>query len=244
MKAALKFGLTALGLFLIALGIGGMVVYTQAEKFASRSLSEILTESFAADARVEKISIAPTQKALILHNFELKNPTGFKEGDAFKSRRVILRMDPFSLLSRTPVIEQATFLDSEVQYRYELAEGTNIGTLARRLENFSEVDPTPVKFVVNNVRCRDAKVSMSTNLLPKAEMDMDLMTVELNDLNGRKPVTASKGVSIFLKGIMRETMTLNGLLDPIVDVLRKESKDPLENKVQEDLDQEKERESN
>ena len=242
MKAALKFGFTALGLFLIALGIGGLVVYTQAEKFASRSLSEILTNSFAAEAHVEKISIAPTKKALILHNLSLKNPPNFKEGDAFTSRRVILRMDPFSLLTRNPVIDQATFMDSEVHYRYELAQGTNIGNLARKLENFAELDPTPIRFVVNKVRCRDANVTFSTNLIPKSQMDMSVMSVELDEINGNKPVSTSKAASIFLKGIMRETLTLNGLLDPIVNQLRKETGDKLEADLQSDIDAEKKRE--
>lgn len=244
MKAALKFGFTALGLFLIALGIGGIVVYTQAEKFASRSLSEILTESFAAEAQVEKISIAPTQKAVILHNVSLKNPANFKEGDAFTSRRVILRMDLLSLLSRTPVIDQVTFMDSEIAYRYEIAEGTNIGTLSRKLEEFAELNPVPVKFVINKVRCRDANVTFSSNLIPRTEMDMSMVTVELDELNDGKPVSTSKAASIFLKGIMRETLTLNGLLDPVAKLLRKETEDDLEESLQQDIDAEKARESN
>lgn len=220
---------------LIALGIGGLVVYTQAEKFASRSLSEILTDSFAATAEVQSITVAPTKKSLILHNVSLKNPMGFKEGDALTSKRVIVRVDPFSLLTSTPVIEQLTFLDTEVHYRYEVMQGTNIGKLAKQLEDFSGVDPTPVEFVVKNIRCKDANVQFSTNLIPKAQMDMSLMTVELNDLNGDDPITPSLAASIFLQGVIKETLTLNGLLSPLVKILRKESEDELEQAELEDL---------
>ncbi|MFP6581833.1 MAG: hypothetical protein VCD00_04685 [Candidatus Hydrogenedentota bacterium] len=235
MLAAIKFGFTALGLALITLGIGGLVVYTQAEKFASRSLSEILTDSFAATAEVESITVAPTKKSLILHNVSLKNPIGFKEGDAITSKRVIVRVDPFSLMTSMPVIEQLTFLETEVHFRYEVMQGTNIGTLAKQLEDFSEVDPTPIKFVVKNIRCKDANVQFSTNLIPKAKMDMNLMTVELNDLNGDNPVNPSQIASIFLRGVINETLTLNGLLSPLVKLLRKESVDELEQAELEDL---------
>lgn len=244
MKAALKLGFTALGLFLIALGIGGLVVFTQAEKFASRSLSEILTDSFLAKAEVEKISLSPTNKAVVLHNVSLKNPEGFKEGKALTSRRVIVRFDPLSLLTRSPVIDQMTFIETEIFYRYELTEGTNIGRLQRQFERHAEMNSQPIEFVIENIRCRDADVKFSTNLIPKAQMDMSVLSVELNDINDENPVSMSRAASIFLKGVMHETLTLNGLLDPVVKVLRRESGDELEESVLGDLEKEKDRESN
>lgn len=228
MFSAIRFGFTALGLLLIMLGIGGLVVYTQTEKFASRSMSEILTDSFAATAEVGSISVAPTKKALILHDVVLKNPTGFKEGDAVTSKRVIVQVDPFTLMSATPVIECLTFLDTEVHYRYEALQGTNIGRLAKQLKKFSEVDPTPVTFKVKHLRCKDANVKFSTNLIPMGKMDLNLMTVEMDELDNDSAISPSEMGAIFLRGVIKETLTLNGLLSPLVKQLRKESDDPLE----------------
>lgn len=235
MRSVIKYGFTALGLVLIGIGIGGLVIYTQAERFASKSMSEILSSSFESQAEIGSISIAPAKSALILHDVSLKNPAKFKEGEAFTSKRVIVQIDPFSLITDTPVIEQLTFLESKIKYRYELLQGTNIGSLADRLDTIASADSVTPKFIIRKVRCRDAKVELSTNLVPKSNVDLNLVTVELDDLENRKPVNAAKASSIFLRSIVKETLTLKGLLSPILNQLKKESGDDLEEAVLEDL---------
>lgn len=223
MKAALKFGLTALGLFLIIVGIGGLVVYTQAERYASRTMAEMLATSFGSTASIDSISVSPGKKAVILHGVTLNNPAKFKEGEALTSERVIVQMDLMSLLSDSPVIEQLTFLGTNIHYRHELLDGTNIGVLAKQFEKASSVDPS--KFVVKKIRCKDARATFSTNLLPKANMDVELVTVELNDLDNGQPVSGSEMASFFLRSLIKETMTINGLLSPLLQQLKNDSKD-------------------
>lgn len=235
MKAVLKFGFTALGLVLILIGIGGIVVYTQAERFASKSIAEMLSSSFESRAELASISIAPTKKALILNDVVLWNPSKFKEGEAFSCKRVIVKFDPFSLFSDSLVIDQLTFIDVKINYRYELLQGTNIGALADKLETVAELDSATPRFIIKNVRCRDAKVVFSTNLVPKMNIDMNLVTIELNDLEDKKPINAAKASSIILRSIIKETLTLKGLLNPVLKQLRKESGDKLEEAIVEDL---------
>lgn len=238
MKAAIKFGMTTVGLVLIMIGIGGLVVYTQAERFTAKSIAEMLSSSFDSRAEVGSISIAPTKKALILHNVKLKNPAKFKDGDALTSERVIVKLDPFSLLGKSPTIEQLTFINTVIHYRYEVFQGTNIGKLAKQFESISENDSATPQFVIQNVRCKDAKVEFSTNLIPKANVDLNLVTVELNDLENEEPINAAKASSIILRSLIKETLTLKGLLSPIMKQLRKESGEELELEILEDLREE------
>jgi hypothetical protein len=239
MKAVIKFGLTAVGLLLIMTGIGGLVVYTQAERFTSRFIAEMLSSSFDSRAEIGSISIAPTKKALILHNVKLKNPAKFKEGDALTSERVIVKIDPFSLLRKSPIIEQLTFLDTVIHFRYEVFQGTNIGKLARQFESISDNDSATPRFIIQNVRCKNAKVEFSTNLIPKANIDLNLVTIELNNLDNEEPINAAKASSIILRSLIKETLTLKGILSPIMKQLRKESGDDLELEILEDLREER-----
>ena len=233
MKAVLKFGLTALGLVLIIIGIGGLVVYTQAERYASRSIADMLATSFESTASIDSISVAPGKRALILHGVTLNNPAKFKEGEALTSDAIIVQFDVLSLFTQSPVIEQLTFLGTEVHYRYELLDGTNIGVLAKQFERASSVDPST--FVVNTIRCKDAKATFSTNLLPMASMDVNLVTVELDNLDDGQPISGTELASIFLRSLIKETLTINGLLNPIVKQLRKDSGDELEQSVTEEI---------
>ncbi len=229
MKAALKLGFTALGLILIVIGIGGMVVYTQVERYASRSIGEMLGTSFDSTAHVESISVAPGKKAIILNDVTLYNPEKFKEGEALTCKRVVVQLDLMSLLGESPTIDQLSFIGTDVFYRHEILDGTNIGALAKKFERAASIDPS--KFVVKKVLCKDARVSFSSNLIPKADMDLNLVTVELDSLDNGKPVSGAEVTSIFLRSIVRETLTINGLLNPIVKQLRKDSVDVLDEEV-------------
>ena len=193
------------------------------ERYASRSLEEMLGSSFDSTASIDSITVSPGKKAVILNGVTLNNPAKFKEGEALTSDRVIVQLDLMSLMTESPVIEQLTFVGTDVNYRYELLDGTNIGALAKRFDKASTVDPS--KFIVKKVVCKDARVSFSSNLLPKANMDMNLVTVRLNDLDNGQPVSGTEIASIFLSSLVRETLTINGLLNPLLKQLRKDSDD-------------------
>ena len=223
MRSVLKFGFTALGLVLIIIGIGGLVVYTQMERYASRSFEEMLATSFDSTASIESITVAPGKKAVILNGVTLNNPAKFKEGEALTSDRVIVQLDLMSLMTESPIITQLTFVGTDVHYRYELLDGTNIGVLAKRFDRASSVDPS--KFVVKKVICKDARVSFSTNVLPKDNLNISMVTVELENLDNGEPVSGTEIAAIFLGSLVRETLSINGLLSPLVKQLRKDSED-------------------
>ncbi len=223
MMGPLKFMLTALGLILIAIGIGAIVLMGQAERFVTKSTAEILGDTFDSTARIDHISVSPTNRTLILHDFSLDNPKSFKEGQAITAERIVLQIDPVSLFSKTPVIENMTLENTRILYRLEVPDGTNIGTLAKRLENQSRRDGER-RFLIKKLVCRDAQVEFSTHFVPDT-FGVNLVTIELDDPQGGETVTAAGMASIFLRSVIKETLTLKGLLSPVLRQLRKESDD-------------------
>jgi hypothetical protein len=223
MMGPLKFMLTALGLVLIAIGIGAIVLMGQAERFVTKSTAEILSDTFESTARIDHISVSPTNRTLILHEFSLDNPKSFKEGQAVTAERIVLQVDPVSLLSKTPIIETMTLENTRIHYRLEVPDGTNIGTLAKRLEKRSQ-EKDARQFVVRKLICRDAQVEFSTHFVPDT-FGVNLMTIELDDPQGEQAVSAAGLASIFLRSIIKETLTLKGLLSPVHRQLRRESDD-------------------
>jgi len=230
MIGPLKFMLTSLGLMLIAIGIGFIVLTAQAERFVTKSTAEILTDTFDSTAYIDHIAVSPTDRSLILHEFTLSNPRSFKEGQALTAERIVLQFDPASLLSKTPVIEKMTLENVRIQYRLEIPDGTNIGTLANTLEERSQRDGAR-KFIVKKLVCRDAQVEFTTHFVPDS-IGMNLVTIELDNPQSGESVSAAGLASIFLRSVIKETLTLKGLLSPVLPQLRRESEgntpDPVE----------------
>jgi hypothetical protein len=222
MKSALKFGLTSLGLILILIGVGGLVVGKQSERFVTKFITEIMSDAFSSAAHIDHVSIDPANRALVIHEFSLENPTSFKDESAFFSETINVKLDLETIFSKSPVIESLEIQGAVFRYRVEIPDGSNIGTLAKQLEAGKTKESK--QFIVKELKCADAQIEFSTNMMPKAHMDLNLVTVDLKDLDNQKPVTTGQITSLFFKSVIKETVTLKGLLNPLINTLKKESK--------------------
>jgi len=222
MKGALKFGLTGMGLILILIGIGGLVLGKQSERFVTKLIAEIMSEAFDTAATLDHVTIDPSDRTLVLHDFKLENPEKFKEESAFICETIVVKLDLETIFSESPVIEHIEFLDAVFRYRVEILDGTNIGTLAKQLEAGRNNESR--RFIVEELTCKNAQIEFSTNVMPKAHMDLNLVTVNLADLQNQEPITTGQMTSIFFKSVIRETVTLKGLLNPVVKMLRREDR--------------------
>ena len=78
---------------------------------------------------------------------------------------------------------------------------------------------------MKSLRCEDAQVRLSTNIIPLASVGMNLVSIHLEDLNDSRPISAGALTSILLRSLIGEIVTLDGLLDPIAKPLIRELKE-------------------
>ena len=220
MKSFVKFALTSVGLVLILIGVISVFVLTQAQDILTSAVDEVLTEAFGSSATVKSVSLSPGNRALVLHDFALANPEGFRPGDALRCERVYLRVKPRTFLTDSPVIERIDIEGADIEYRYELGRGTNIAAIARALSR-QPVEDAPT-YTVEKLRCRDAKIHFSANIIPAPDLPLKVVTIRLEDLDNGAPITTSQATSIFLRSILKETLTIKGLLGPIFEKIRRE----------------------
>ena len=206
--------MTAVGFVLILIGIGALLLFRELEVQARDRLEAVLADAFTAPVQIRRIDFSPWTRTLDLKGVVVSNPTGFKQGTAFESKRIRLDVAPKTLFS-TPVVRQAVVEDADIYYRYEIGEGFNIEKLTERAESFNET--TTGGFLLEEIRCEDAKVHFSTNLIPKAQVGMDLVNVTIRDINDHGPVTARKAAAIFFKSLALEIVTLKGAI-PLAEI--------------------------
>lgn len=221
MKSLLKFFLTSLGMVLILTGVGSILLLTQVERYFTRVIEEVMEETFDTAASIDSISIDPGKRSLLIHDFALANPQGFKEGPALESEVVRIQFDLPSLITDEPIVELISFEGMDVYYRYEFAQGSNLKKTAKvvikRLEAYESSDR---RFVVKTLRIDGAKVHFSTNLIPKASANLNVVHLELTDLQEAEPLTTADLTSILLRSLLKEIVTMKGLMSPVLRALK------------------------
>lgn len=222
MKTFAKFALTAIGLVLILVAIGAIVVLTQMGRLSQSVLEEVLSQAFNAQVRVASVAISPRDMSLEIRGFVLANPEKFKEGPAIECQSIRIAFDGKTLLTRSPILHSVDLDGVDVYYRYEVGQGTNIGQLARQAAEGGEGTR---RYVVETLRCEGAEIHFSTNLIPKSGVGLRIVTIHLENIGKEDPAAASEVISLFLRSLMKETMTLKGLLGTAVKSLAGEVRD-------------------
>lgn len=222
MKTAFKAVLTTLGLALILMGVCAILVFTQMDRVSSSALEELLSGAFNGEVSIESAGIVPAVRGLEIRGFVLENPEAFKDGPALECERILVEFDLMTLLSRSPVIHAILLKGVDVHYRYQVGQGTNIGSLAK---SAAAGGGPGRRFTVDSLRCEKAEVHFSTNLIPKSSLGLRVVTIDLAGMGKEDPVTAREMVSLFLRALMEETMTVKGLLSTAVKSMTNELKD-------------------
>jgi len=222
MRSLLKFTMTGIGLVLILLGVAALLVYTQGQDFLGTRVGRIVSTALGSDARIGGIGIDPGKRAVVLKDVALKNPQGFKEGDALTCGRVNVVFSASTLISKEPVISLIELEDTHVYSRYEIGQGTNLNALAKK---YAEAPANEdLQFIVRKLVCKDGKLHLSTNLLPGASFPINMDKIELVDLEHGKPITTEQTASLFIRSLLEEVLTLKGLGSSVYDTIGDELK--------------------
>ncbi len=256
MKKILKALFITLGILLITAGAIALLSMTRMNVFIQRVAVHQLSRAYDTRVTVGSVSVELLNERVEIGDLTVFNPPGFRNTPAMHCGAVKVLFDLRSIFSKEPTIRAVSVEDVDVHLRYELGEGTNLGGLARRAadrdrasvksdkrntdreptgndppESESENDPlrTRREWVIEELRCNGAKVHVSANLLPFTSLSLNLAPFKLEELTeGRKPAGIPKVAGIFVRSIMLETLTLKGLLRPVLKPLVSRLRDEAE----------------
>lgn len=218
-KPFIKAAFTALGILLILIGVLAILLIGTAGRIAKDTIGDALSEAFTTPIDYEAIILSPAQWSAEIRGFSVANPKNFKEGPAIECGLIRIEFEPTTLFSKSPVIRHLLIEGADLYYRHEAGEGTNIGQLAEDAEN--QQATTTRRVIIRHLRCEDAKVHFSTNLIPKTRINLPLVTIDLENIHDNNPITTRQATAIFLRSALLETVTLKSLLKPLVNSIRR-----------------------
>lgn len=227
MKTAIKTIMTLVGLLLISVAVVVMVFASRIEGLVRHAVETHVSEALGVNVSIEGIRLAPAQLGVELVGLRVQNPIGFKEDSAIECGHILIQPDLKTLFADTVTINQILLNGLKVDLRYRAGEGSNLGNISRlssqRAEPPKEGEKEKHLVQVKEVRSTGGSFEARSNLSLGVPLSLHLEPFTITNLGGGQPISSKQLSSILARSLVMETITLKGLLRPIVDLLRKET---------------------
>lgn len=219
-----KLVLWLLGILVVFLLVLGIVLYFYLGSIAKTAIETVGPKLTGAPVTVASIQFAPLRGKMVIHDFKLGNPPGFKTDSAVKVKTVRVSIRTKSVFSDRIIIDEVFVEAPEITYEQGFS-GNNISQIQKNLEQFAggqktAPETTPAtksagkKIQINDFLVQDAKVNLSATLLGGHALSLPLPTVHLTGIGAEKE---GKSVSEVMKDIfgailkgVTETVTAGG----------------------------------
>lgn len=209
--------LTSIGVFLVVVGIAIVFGKPQAENAFRRSMESELSEAFGTPVAITDVRLSLLRRAVRIESVAVANPSLFRNEPAFTCEQILVKLDPLTLLTRAPRLHRVEFNDAVVNYRYKAGTGTNIALLTESLERYATANSGDREYRVELLEATGAKVNFSTNLVPLAKVGMRVVNVRRENLHEATPLSDVQVARVLLLSVIREAVTLNGIVDPLIE---------------------------
>ncbi|MFO7976911.1 MAG: hypothetical protein R6V12_20050 [Candidatus Hydrogenedentota bacterium] len=224
-----------IGIVLILIAVLLILAATQLKTVAHTGIERSLGIAFLTDVTVEDVDIGLREGHIEMRNLVVGNPASFRTGSAMELETVVVDIELRTIFSRTPTIRQITVKGANVNLRHELTDGTNLTMLARHASRFSrdaengETESRPGlpeglgrEFIIKELACEEVTVAMSSNLIPKSGLKVNVAPFTLTEISQDHPVSTAEVSALFIRSLIKQTLSTKGLLRPIADLLRGE----------------------
>lgn len=222
MKGCLKSAVILAGIVLILGAVASLLLMAQADTWLKRGAEAGISVAAGAPVRIERLRIMPLRQCMEIQGLAVENPPGWKAGSALTVESVLVNLDAKTLFSKTPRVKQVDIQGATVNLRYDAAQGWNLSKLVKMpgIDNAGGVvDKLGRRFQIESCQCRDVKVCLSGGIVPDKLVALDLQPFTLENIE-QNPVTVAQSTSIFLRSVVAQTLSLNGLLKPVQTELR------------------------
>lgn len=198
----IKFFMTAIGVFLIAIAVGAIVFSTQLERLGKLWMEDRLSTLFNTRVEIEALELAPLQRGVILHNVIVYNPEGFEPEPAAHVERVLLQFDLRTLFSDQTTIDR--LLLDQIELR-EKGMGKNLRRLAGAAGTPSRADAGEPRLKVRTLACTGGE--LRGGIVP-----VKLRSFELEKSGDEQLISKPDVARILLENLSLDMVTLKGLL--------------------------------
>ncbi len=192
-----KSWLKVLGVVVLVLVVAVLVTLFFLDSILKGSIEKIGSTVTKSNITIDKIDLSLLKGELLLENFKVGNPEGYKTDEAFSLAKVFVSLKPSSVLSDTIHITEVQIMEPSLTFEAGLGN-TNLGTILENVNRFvpsadpnkpkekPEGDKAGKKVQIDQVTVNGGKVRLSAKILGGAALPIPLPSVELKDIGKEK----------------------------------------------------------
>jgi hypothetical protein len=223
--AVIRFIMITIGLALIASAAGAVAFAPKLEPALRQAIAAKLTAIVGAEVRIGALKPAWLEGGLALENVTIKNPPNFKGGDAVECARVLIQPEPLTVFSKSPTIACVSIEGMALSLRYQLGDGTNLNYFKQQAgaadKSIAELGET---FIVREVRAKDTKVDVAPGSAPASAPQS--FSLGAFGSGTAADLSTAKTVLTYVETVMKQATVMQGMVQPLVDLLKVESAAP------------------
>lgn len=205
-------------LIVIAL-IGALVASFSIDGIVKSHIQNSASKTLDTSVNVDNVSISILDGNGNIEGITIHNPDGFSDSAAVKMKKVSIKMDIYSLLTDTIVVNEVRIQQPELYFQQK-ASGNNFDALTKNMEGSSSGGPS---IVVDHLLVEDGKVMLQTDIGGDKSAHGTFSKIEINDI-GRQGNNSSKQViKEMLRPILKRAATeavKSGLMDKAKDAVK------------------------
>lgn len=209
----------------VLLGIAGGAywLYSSLDSLVASAIRQYGPEITGVPVKLSSVSIKPADGTAALRGLVVGNSKGFKTDHALSLGEISMTLDIGSLTRDVILIKQISIVKPDVTYEYAPG-GSNLDTIQRHVDSYvaektggkgGPGDKGPgKKLIIDHVYLKDAKASVSAEILKGKAMSVPLPDLHLRDI-GRKSNGATAGeaakqvLGAITQNVTKATSSLN-----------------------------------
>jgi hypothetical protein len=225
-------------LLILGIAVGLYLVYANLDNIVKAAIEKFGSEAVQTSVQVEDVSIQLTEGSAAIRGVTIANPKGFSAPYAFSLGEIATDINLDKTRQQSIVIDLINIQNPEVVYEINAGRQGNLNMLKKNLgtgsaaatngtkqpsatESGQQINMTISRFVF-----QDAKLHAKIMPLKDKTYDLELPTLELNELSGT-PESISKQVIQQLIDHAQKEIRKRGL-DKELEELKAKAKDRLE----------------
>ncbi len=221
MKAAIKFIMTAVGLLLIGLLLTVILLFTRFEGALQSGLTHQAGKILKCEVHLEGIRVDWTARSVVFKGLSLFNPEGFTDREAIRVGTMTVKVEPLTLFSKSPVLQQITLNDMRMHLQYTGENKSNLGALLTQARDYAtSQDSGEVAIWGRRLKFNTIHLGASALATEGIEPAVAVATLETLPLTTENPnpdevLTVARTFERILMDVVRQVQQTAGVSDAL-----------------------------
>ncbi len=187
------------GLIIIAT-LGALILSFSVDSTVKSHIESTTSEMLDTAVNVDDVAISILDGTGTIEDITIHNPEGFSDNPAAKLQQIVMKIDLYSLLSDTIMVEQIHIQKPDLYYEQKVT-GSNLDALTDKLEGASS---SGTSVIVDHLLVKNGRVTLISEMGDEKTVKGNFSKIEIQGIGRSGNNTLEQTIKEILQPILRE----------------------------------------